>query len=52
MTPKLSKYVDEERQNNLSCKRENTLKSMEFATSWALIWPVTVLDIPSSVIGC
>ena len=42
MVPKLCKYVDQERQNNFSCKRENTLKSMVFATLWTLIWHVTV----------
>ena len=44
MTPKFRKYVDQERQNNFSCKRENTLKSMEFMTLWTLIWHLTVQD--------
>ena len=33
MTPKTIKYVDQERQDNFSCKHENTLKSMEFSES-------------------
>ena len=31
MTPKLIKYVDQEKQDNFSCKHENTLKYMEFS---------------------
>ena len=31
MTPKTINYVDQERQDNFSCKHENTLKSMEFS---------------------
>ena len=30
MTPKTINYVDQEKQDNFSCKHENTLKSMEF----------------------
>ena len=30
MTPITGKYVDQERQDNFSCKHENTLKSMGF----------------------
>ena len=31
MTPKTIKYVDQKKQDNFSCKHENTLKSMEFS---------------------
>ena len=31
MTPKTYKYVDQEKQNNFSCKHEFTWKSMEFS---------------------
>ena len=31
MTPKTIKYVDQERQDNFSCKHENTWKSTEFS---------------------
>ena len=31
MTPKTIKYVDQEKQDNFSCKHEITLKSMEFS---------------------
>ena len=31
MTPKIIKYVDQKKQDNFSCKHENTLKSMEFS---------------------
>ena len=31
MTSKTIKYVDQEKQDNFSCKHENTLKSMEFS---------------------
>ena len=41
MTLNLRKYVDQERQNTFSSKRENILKSMEFATLWTLIWHIT-----------
>ena len=33
MTPKTLKCVDQEKQDNFSCKHENTLKSMEFFES-------------------
>ena len=33
MTPKTLKCVDKEKQDNFSCKHENTLKSMEFFES-------------------
>ena len=33
MIPKTLKYVDSEKQDNFSCKHENTLKSMEFSES-------------------
>ena len=31
MTSKTIKYVDQKKQDNFSCKHENTLKSMEFS---------------------
>ena len=31
MTPKTITNVDQEKQDNFSCKHENTLKSMEFS---------------------
>ena len=31
ITPKTIKYVDQKKQDNFSCKHENTLKSMEFS---------------------
>ena len=33
MTPKTLQCVDQEKQDNFSCKHENTLKSMEFFES-------------------
>ena len=30
MTPKILKYINQEKQDKFSCKRENTCKSMEF----------------------
>ena len=38
MTPKSLKYVDQERHDNFSCKRENTRKSMEIPTLWNYFW--------------
>ena len=42
MTPKLRKHIDKERQDNFSCKHENTRKSMQFLTLWKYFWSLTV----------
>ena len=42
MTPKSCKYVDQNKQDNLTCKHENTCKSMEFVTLWKYFWSLTV----------
>ena len=45
MTPKSWEYIDHERQDNFSCKHENTCKSMEFPTLWKYFWSLTVYKI-------
>ena len=42
---KTIKYVDQERQDNFSCKRENTLKSMEFSEGDEQLCLLTVRNI-------
>ena len=42
MTTKTLKCVDQEKQDNFSCKHENTLKSMEFFESDEQLYLLTV----------
>ena len=42
MTPKTIKYVDQEKQDNFSCKHENTLKSVEFSEGDEQLFLLTV----------
>ena len=46
----IPKSVDQAMQDNLSCKRENILKSMEILTLWTLIWHATVPPISLHVL--
>ena len=42
MRSKTLKYVDQEKQGNLSCEHENTFKSMEFSESDEQLYLLTV----------
>ena len=45
MRPKALKYVDQEKQGNISYEHENTLKSMEFSESDDQLWLLTVYEL-------
>ena len=50
MRSKTLKYVDQEKQGNVSCEHENTLKAMEFSESVEQLCLLTVsTQIPSYV---
>ena len=49
MTRKTIKYVDQEKQDNFSCKHENTLKSMEFSEGDEQLCLLTVDSYPHTL---
>ena len=51
MTPKTINYVYQERQDNFSCKHENTLKSTEFSEGDEQLCLLTVARFVSDLVG-